>query len=92
MKMIGHSIGGRAVVGTSDRTAPVYDPARGAKTAEVALASAAEVDDAVNMAVEASAAWGDSSLSRRTAMLFRLRELLDAHRDGLAALVTAEHG
>jgi malonate-semialdehyde dehydrogenase (acetylating)/methylmalonate-semialdehyde dehydrogenase len=92
MKMIGHSIGGRAVDGTSDRTAPVFDPARGEQTAEVAIASAAEVDDVVKVAVDASAAWGDSSLSRRTAMLFRLRELLDSHRDGLAALVTAEHG
>ena len=40
---IGHWVGGRAVAGTSGRTAPVFDPARGVQTAEVALASAAEV-------------------------------------------------
>jgi malonate-semialdehyde dehydrogenase (acetylating)/methylmalonate-semialdehyde dehydrogenase len=59
---------------------------------EVALASAAEVDRAVAAAAEAATQWGTSSLSTRSTALFRLRELLDAHRDDLAAAVTAEHG
>ena len=92
VQTIGHRVGGRALAGTSGRTAPVHDPARGVQTAEVALASAAEVDDAVKVAVEAAAAWGTSSSSRRAAAMFRLRELLDAHRDDLAAIVTREHG
>ncbi len=58
----------------------------------MALASAAEVDDVVKVAVDASLAWGESSLSRRAGALFRLRELLDAHRDDLAAIVTRQHG
>ena len=62
---IGHWVGGKAVAGTSGRVAPVYDPARGTQTAQVALASAAEVDDVVKVAVDASLAWGESSLSRR---------------------------
>jgi malonate-semialdehyde dehydrogenase (acetylating)/methylmalonate-semialdehyde dehydrogenase len=89
---IGHWIGGRAVAGTSDRTSPVHDPARGVRTAEVALATAAEVDAAVAAAVDAAVTWGASSTSRRAGLLFRLRELVDAHRDDLAALVTREHG
>jgi malonate-semialdehyde dehydrogenase (acetylating) / methylmalonate-semialdehyde dehydrogenase len=89
---IGHWIAGRAVPGSSGRIAPVYDPARGVESAEVALASAAEVDLAVTSAVEASHEWGASSLTRRTGHLFRLRELLDANRDELAAAVTREHG
>ena len=92
MDAIGHWIGGRAVAGSSGRSAPVYDPARGVQTAEVALASAAEVDGAVKLAVDAAAAWGESPTSRRAGMLFRLRELLDAQRDDLAAIVTREHG
>ena len=72
--------------------APVYDPARGVQTAEVALASPAEVDAVVASAVEASREWGSSSLTRRASLLFRLRELLDASRDELAAAVTREHG
>ncbi len=92
MDTIGHWIGGRSVAGTSGRTAPVYDPARGVQTGEVALASAAEVDEAVKIAVDAASSWGESSLSRRATAMFRLRELLDAHRDDLAAIVTREHG
>ena len=78
--------------GTSGRTAPVYDPAKGARTAEVALATAAEVDEVIASAVRASDEWRSSSLTRRASLLFRLRELLDASRDELAAAVTREHG
>jgi malonate-semialdehyde dehydrogenase (acetylating)/methylmalonate-semialdehyde dehydrogenase len=92
MKAIAHWVGGSPLTGTSGRSAPVYDPARGVQTGEVALASASEVNDVVKIAADAAGQWGQSSLSRRSAMLFKFRELLDAHRDELAALVTAEHG
>ncbi len=91
-RQIGHWIAGGAVPGDSGRTAPVYDPAAGIQTAEVALASPAEVESVVASAVEASHTWGSSSLTRRASLLFRLRELLDASRDELAAAVTREHG
>ena len=92
METIGHRIGGTAIAGTSGRTAPVHDPATGATTAEVALASAAEVDDAVKVAVAAQQSWGSTSSAHRATRLFRLRELLDGHRDDLAAVVTRQHG
>jgi malonate-semialdehyde dehydrogenase (acetylating)/methylmalonate-semialdehyde dehydrogenase len=92
VERISHWVGGRRTDGTSGRTSPVYDPARGVQTGEVDLASAAEVGDVVKVAVEAAASWGRSSLSTRASVLFRFRELLDAHRDDLAALVTSEHG
>jgi malonate-semialdehyde dehydrogenase (acetylating)/methylmalonate-semialdehyde dehydrogenase len=90
--MIGHWIDGTPVTGTSGRTAPVYDPARGEQSGEVALASVEEVGRAVASAGAASAEWAASPSTRRAGMLFRLRELLDAHRDDLAAAVTREHG
>ena len=62
------------------------------QTGQVALASAAEVDAAVAVAVEAARSWGATSTSTRASVMFRLRELLDAHRDELAAIVTSEHG
>jgi malonate-semialdehyde dehydrogenase (acetylating)/methylmalonate-semialdehyde dehydrogenase len=90
--LIPHWIGGRRVTGSAARRAPVYDPARGIPTAEVGLASKSEVDDAVKVATEASLTYRESSLSQRTAMMFRLREALDAHRTELAATVSREHG
>lgn len=91
-RTVDHWIGGRAVAGTSGRSGPVFDPARGVQTAEVGFASAAEVGDAVKVAAEAAESWRTSALSRRAALMFRLRELIDRNRDELAAAVTAEHG
>jgi malonate-semialdehyde dehydrogenase (acetylating) / methylmalonate-semialdehyde dehydrogenase len=89
---IGHWVDGRSVEGTSGRTSPVFDPAIGMRTAEVSLASVAEVDAAVDVAAKAAVEWGSSSLSARANLLFRLRELLAAGREELAAAVTREHG
>jgi malonate-semialdehyde dehydrogenase (acetylating)/methylmalonate-semialdehyde dehydrogenase len=92
MSTIAHWIGGSRVEVAAARRAPVFDPARGVQTGEVLLASASEVDDAVKVTAAAATEWGASPLGRRSAALFRLRELIDAHRDELAALVTSEHG
>ncbi len=92
MNTIGHWIGGRPAAGTSGRVGPVFDPARGTQTAEVSLASAAEVGEAVQTAADASISWGSSPLGNRANMLFRLRELIDNHRQDLAAAITREHG
>lgn len=92
MQRISHWIGGRVVAGGSDRTSPVFDPATGAQSGEVDLASPAEVDAAVAGAVAAAPGWAATSLSRRAEVLFRFRELLAARRGEIAAAVTAEHG
>jgi malonate-semialdehyde dehydrogenase (acetylating)/methylmalonate-semialdehyde dehydrogenase len=46
----------------------------------------------VTSATEAARSWRQSSLSRRTEVLFAFRELLHSNADELAAVVTAEHG
>ena len=89
---IPHWIAGARREGTGGRTAPVTDPATGEVTGEVALASPEEVDAAVAAATAAFPAWRDMSLTRRTAVLFKFRELLNARKPELAAIITAEHG
>ncbi|WP_086561864.1 CoA-acylating methylmalonate-semialdehyde dehydrogenase [Streptomyces africanus] len=92
MKTITHWIDGKPVEGTSGRFGPVYNPATGAQEKQVAFATVDEVDAAVASAKAAFESWGASSLAKRTAVLFKYRELLDAHRDEIAELITAEHG
>ncbi|MEU7313224.1 CoA-acylating methylmalonate-semialdehyde dehydrogenase [Streptomyces sp. NPDC007083] len=92
MKTLGHWIGNESVESASGNVGPVYDPATGAQPTQVALASVQEVDAAVAAAAAAYPEWSQSSLARRTAFLFKYRELLDARRDEIAALITAEHG
>jgi malonate-semialdehyde dehydrogenase (acetylating)/methylmalonate-semialdehyde dehydrogenase len=90
--VVDHWIGGRRVAGTSGRRGPVYEPATGRVAREVAFASIEEVDAAVAAAQAAFPAWRATSLSKRTEVMFRIRNLVEAHRAEIAAHLTAEHG
>jgi malonate-semialdehyde dehydrogenase (acetylating)/methylmalonate-semialdehyde dehydrogenase len=92
MAVVSHYVGGKAFAGSSKRTAPVYDPALGTVSKEVALASAADLDKAVAVANAAFPAWRDLSVAKRQSVMFRFRELLEAKKSELAAIITAEHG
>lgn len=90
--VVQHYVGGKAFAGSSSRTAPVFDPALGAETKQVALASTEDVNSAVAIARDAFPTWRDMSLARRTAIIFKFRELLEARKGELAELITSEHG
>ncbi len=92
MERIQHVVGGRSQGGTSGRTAPVYDPATGAVTAEVDLASVAQVDAAIGVAVKAQRSWRDAPVGKRAQVLFALREVVARREDELATVITAQHG
>ncbi len=92
MKRIQHWIGGANAASTSGRTGPVFDPATGVRQAEVDLASGVDVDAAVATAKAAFAGWRAVSVSRRTEIMFNIRNLVSEHRAELAAILTAEHG
>ena len=92
MKRIHHWIGGAEVVGSSGRTGRVYDPATGEQSGEVDFASVDEVDLAVATAAAAFPEWRATSLSRRSEVLFKLRELIDRYRADIARVLTSEHG
>ncbi|HEX2626877.1 MAG TPA: CoA-acylating methylmalonate-semialdehyde dehydrogenase [Candidatus Limnocylindrales bacterium] len=87
-----HWIDGARVAGTSGRRGPVFDPATGNVAREVDFASVEEVDKAVAAARAAFPAWRATSLSKRTEIMFRIRNLVEQHRKDLAAHLTAEHG
>ena len=70
----------------------MFNPATGEVARTVALASPADVAVAVASASAAFPGWRDTSLARRTQVLFRFRELLGAGRRKLAELIAAEHG
>jgi len=91
-EVLGHWIAGRSVQATSGRSGPVYDPAVGRVTREVGFASVGDVDAAVRAARDAFPAWRAMSLSRRTEILFRMRNAVEAHREEIARVVSAEHG
>ncbi|MEA2492681.1 MAG: malonate-semialdehyde dehydrogenase (acetylating) / methylmalonate-semialdehyde dehydrogenase, partial [Thermoleophilaceae bacterium] len=89
---LSHYIGGRPDAQAAERFSDVTESATGAVVARVPHATAEVVDRAVNVAAEAAAAWGRTSISARQSVLFAFRELVHAHRDDLARLITREHG
>ncbi len=92
MRDIHHLIGGRTVVGESGRTSPVYNPATGQQTGVLSLASADEVDSAVASAQAAYQEWGQTSVARRTKLMYAFRNLVVDNAEQIAKLLTAEHG
>jgi malonate-semialdehyde dehydrogenase (acetylating)/methylmalonate-semialdehyde dehydrogenase len=89
---VGHFINGRSVAGTSGRTQAVWNPATGKVSRHVALASMQEVNVAVAAARIAFPAWADMPPIRRARVMNKFLELMNRHRDTLAAMITAEHG
>lgn len=89
---IPHWIEGAEVVADDARTAPVFDPALGREIRRAALARETEVDRAVETAHTAYLTWRNVSLAKRTAILFRFRELLNERKGELAEIITEEHG
>jgi malonate-semialdehyde dehydrogenase (acetylating)/methylmalonate-semialdehyde dehydrogenase len=92
MKQIQHWVDGAYVAGASGRSGPVFNPATGDQTGEVALASSADVDRAVLAAGRAFETWRYSSLTQRQNIMFAFRELVAARRKEIAAVLTSEHG
>ena len=90
--LLNHWIGGKRDERPAERYGEVTDPATGEVVTRVPFATAADVDRAVQAAAAAGAKWGAASLTKRAQVLFAFRELLNAHKDELAALVTREHG
>jgi malonate-semialdehyde dehydrogenase (acetylating) / methylmalonate-semialdehyde dehydrogenase len=92
VRTIQHWIGGNLTMGVSGRTAAVWNPATGEQQAEVLLAERADVDTATKTAAQAFESWRDSSLSKRSAVLFAFRQLVFEYMDELAATISDEHG
>lgn len=89
---ITHYIGGAAVPASGGRSQAVYNPSTGAVARQLQLGSAADVDKAVANALAAFPAWADAPPLRRARVMFKFLELLNQHRDEIAAMITAEHG
>jgi len=92
MDIHGHFIGGQRVEGQSGRFGDVFNPSKGEVSAQVALASKAEVEQAIENAQTAFASWSQTSVVKRSRVMFKFLELATAEKDKLAELLANEHG
>lgn len=91
-RTIHHWVNNKMYPGTSGATAPVTNPATGEVVKEVVLCDVEDARAVIDAAASAFLAWRDTSLTKRTAILFRFRELLNERKPELAEIITAEHG
>ena len=85
-------VGGRWVAGEKAETFSVIDPACGQRLARVANLGEAETALAIDAAVKAFPSWRNKLPQERSAVLRRWFELITAHREDLALLMTLEQG
>jgi malonate-semialdehyde dehydrogenase (acetylating) / methylmalonate-semialdehyde dehydrogenase len=91
MRIIDHHIAGSPVAAGS-RTSPVYDPNSGQVQAQVRLAGADLLEQAVAAARSAQPAWAATNPQRRARVMFKFKELVEARMDELARVLSSEHG
>lgn len=91
MNTIKHFINGQEV-DNGERYQDVFDPATGKVSGQVAIASPATVQEAIDAAAAAFPAWRNTPVLKRAHVMFRFKELLEENAEKICALLTAEHG
>ena len=92
MKTIRQWVGGEYYEGSPLGVIPVENPATGEVTAELLQASKEDLDHTVEVARDAQKEWANYSLSKRVAIMFKMRQLVLDHQDEMARLIVEEHG
>jgi len=92
MQTIQNAIDGHKVTSSSQRIAPVYNPATGERTASLPLSTVGEVNAAITAAKKAAADWGTTPPLKRIKHMFRFKELLDRNADEIARTISNQHG
>ncbi len=92
MRQIQHFVDGQALAGTSGRFGEVFNPNTGEVQAQVALATSAELDAAVQVAARAQVGWAATNPQRRARVMFEFKRLVEARMEELAGLLSSEHG
>ncbi len=92
MNTLQHFVSGTTWTGSGTRTGTIGNPATGEASGEVSFASTADVDAVVAIAAAAAPGWAATPPAKRAQVMFRFRDLLIAHTDELAQILSSEHG
>ena len=92
VKKLKNYIGGEWVESTTDTYIPVYNPATCDVIAECPDSTAADVDKAVQAALEAFEEWRRTPLLNRAQYMHRFKTILEDNFEELARMVVEENG
>ena len=90
MRTIAHWVDGQYYEGNPTGRFAVENPGTGEVEAELLQASDADLDHTVEVARRAQKEWAKVSLAKRTAIMFRMRQLVLDHQDEMAKMIVAE--
>ncbi len=90
--LVKNYVGGGWRAASSAETVTIKNPASGEAIGEVPLSSGRDIDAAVQAAKAAFPAWRSTPSPVRARVLFRLKALLEEHKEELAVQLTKEHG
>ncbi len=92
VKKLKYFCGGQWLESKTQKYMDIYNPSTGEVIAQTPCCTADEVNDAIAAAKRAYETWSVTPVMKRVQVLYRFRELLDAHMDELTLLVATEHG
>jgi len=92
MRTISHFINGQSVTRAGAISSPVYDPSMGQVQALLEHGDAAVLAEAVAVAKGAQPAWAAINPQRRARVIFKLKALIEEHKQELVHLMSSEHG
>ncbi|KAK4285634.1 hypothetical protein QN277_002306 [Acacia crassicarpa] len=85
-------VGGKWSDSYDGKTIKVYNPATGESIADIACMGGRETNDAISSAYDAFQSWSKTTAAERSKLLRKWYDLLMAHKEELAQLITLEQG
>jgi malonate-semialdehyde dehydrogenase (acetylating)/methylmalonate-semialdehyde dehydrogenase len=92
MRTVSHFIDGQRMSRPGAPTSKVFDPSTGEVQALVEHGDANVVAEAVKVAKAAQPVWAAITPQQRAQVMFRFKQLIDAHMQELIYLLSSEHG
>ena len=91
MITVGHLINGE-IINQAERLQDVFNPATGAVSKQVELASVETVEQAIAAAEAAFPEWRNTPPAKRAAVMYRFKSLLEENADQICRMIGEEHG
>lgn len=92
LNSIEHFIAGQLIHDESEKSHTLLNPANGQETGRVFYANENTINKAVTVANDAFKLWSQTTLTKRSQILFRFKSLVEEHQTQLAKVITQEHG
>lgn len=91
-KKLKYFAGGEWLTSKTDKYMDIYNPSTGEVIAQTPCCTKDEVEYAIACAKKAFPGWSDIPVGKRVQVLYKFRELLDAHMAELTEICAREHG